>query len=175
MQKKLLWSRRLAMPPPGKAIFTKPFVSRRKRNCRCCLSSRTTVTASVVPPAKSIPAPSMWFSRMIGRNSTAPKLGKWMGQAPKAFAHIRAGEGPVFFWVMMERLSSHTSSDDQKLYRSAEELKRCEGCDPLRKWKEQLIAEGVMSESDYANLDNEIKERIRREFSDAEKEQDPSA
>src|SRR5213075_3369923 len=61
------------------------------------------------------------------------------------------------------------------LYRSAEELKRCAECDPLKKWKEQLIAEGLISESDYANLDNEIKERIRREFSDAEKEQDPSA
>src|SRR5438034_10000461 len=76
---------------------------------------------------------------------------------------------------MMERLSSHTSSDDQKLYRSAEELKRCAECDPQKKWKEQLIAEGLISESDYANLDNEIKERIRRECSDAEKEQDPSA
>src|SRR5213075_430348 len=61
------------------------------------------------------------------------------------------------------------------LYRSAEELKRCAECDPLKKWKEQLIAEGLISESDYANLDNEIKERIRREFSAAEKEQDPSA
>src|SRR5437868_1351225 len=36
-----------------------------------------------------------------------------------AFEHIRAGKGPVFFWAMMERLSSHTSSDDQKLYRTA--------------------------------------------------------
>src|SRR5204862_348351 len=59
--------------------------------------------------------------------------------------------------------------------RRAEELKRCAECDPLKKWKEQLIAEGVISESDYANLDNEIKERIRREFSAAEKEEDPSA
>src|SRR4030081_857068 len=97
------------------------------------------------------------------------------GAAAAAIEKIRAGNGPVFFWVMMERLSSHTSSDDQQLYRSAEELKRCEECDPLKKWKEQLIAEGVISESDYASLENEIKERIRREFSDAEKEEDPSA
>src|SRR5213082_1216070 len=61
----------------------------------------------------------------------------------EAFEHIRQDKGPVFFWVMMERLSSHTSSDDHKLYRSAEELKRCEECDPLKKWKEQLIAEGA--------------------------------
>src|SRR6266576_1240347 len=33
----------------------------------------------------------------------------------KAFESMRAGGGPVFFWVNMERLSSHTSSDDHKL------------------------------------------------------------
>ncbi len=97
------------------------------------------------------------------------------GAAAAAFAHIRAGNGPVFFWVMMERLSSHTSSDDHKLYRSADELAACEKCDPLRAWKEKLIADGVMSEAEYQKLDNEIKERIRREFSDAEKETEPSA
>src|SRR5438445_7235500 len=35
----------------------------------------------------------------------------------EAFGHVREGKGPVFFWVMMERLSSHTSSDDHRLYR----------------------------------------------------------
>src|SRR5882762_7064604 len=126
-------------------------------------------TRKINPRALDVVQPNDW-QELDGSN-----VGEMYGQAAKAFAHIRAGKGPVFFWVMMERLSSHTSSDDQKLYRSAEELKRCEECDPLKKWKEQLIAEGVISESDYANLDNEIKERIRREFSDAEKEQDPSA
>src|SRR5205085_3476478 len=102
-------------------------------------------------------------------------VGEIYDQAAAAFAHIRAGNGPVFFWLMMERLSSHTSSDDQKLYRTADELKKCEECDPLRKWKERVISERLITESDYIKLDNEIKERIRREFSDAEKEQDPSA
>src|SRR6059058_3300857 len=126
-------------------------------------------TRKINPRALDVVQPNDW-QELDGSN-----VGEMYGQAAKAFAHIRAGEGPVFLWVMMERLSSHTSSDDQKLYRSAEELKRCEECDPLKKWKEQLIAEGAISESNYANLENEIKERIRREFADAEKEQDPSA
>src|SRR5205807_1971320 len=46
-----------------------------------------------------------------------------------AFQNMRAGTGPSFFWIKMERLSSHTSSDDQKLYRSAAELAECEKCD----------------------------------------------
>ncbi|PYM08738.1 MAG: hypothetical protein DMF15_07935 [Verrucomicrobia bacterium] len=126
-------------------------------------------TRKINPRALDVVQPNDW------RELDGANVGETYEEAAKAFAHIRAGKGPVFFWAMMERLSSHTSSDDQKLYRSAEELKRCAECDPLKKWKEQLIAEGLISESDYANLDNEIKERIRREFSDAEKEQDPSA
>ena len=94
--------------------------------------------------------------------------------AAEAFQKIRGGGGPFFFWVKMERLSSHTSSDDQKLYRSAEELKELEKCDPLKCWKDQLIKEGVITEKDYAKLDNEIKERVRREYAEAEKAEDPS-
>jgi 2-oxoisovalerate dehydrogenase E1 component len=77
---------------------------------------------------------------------------------------IRAGKGPAFFWIKMERLSSHTSSDDQKLYRSPEELRELEKCDPLKCWKDQLIEEGVITAEEFAKIDNEIKERIRREY-----------
>src|SRR5947209_717021 len=59
--------------------------------------------------------------------------------AASSIEKMRAGKGPVFFWVMMERLSSHTSSDDHRLYRSEDELNQAEKCDPLRVWKERLI------------------------------------
>jgi len=93
----------------------------------------------------------------------------------EAFERIRAGHGPIFFWIEMERLSSHTSSDDQKLYRSAEELAACQKCDPLKCWKEQLVEEGLITAEEFEKIDNETKERIRREFADAEKAEDPSA
>jgi 2-oxoisovalerate dehydrogenase E1 component len=92
----------------------------------------------------------------------------------EAFEKIRAGGGPFFFWIRMERLSSHTSSDDQKLYRSAEELQTLEKSDPLKYWKDQLIQEGVITAEEFAKLDNEVKERIRREYAEAEKGEDPS-
>jgi len=94
--------------------------------------------------------------------------------ARAAMEKIRAGNGPVFFWVKMERLSSHTSSDDQKLYRSPEELEALEKCDPLKCWKDQLIAEGAITAEEFTKLDNEIKERVRREYSEAEKADDAS-
>jgi 2-oxoisovalerate dehydrogenase E1 component len=92
----------------------------------------------------------------------------------EAFEKIRAGAGPFFFWIRMERLSSHTSSDDQKLYRSAEELQALEKSDPLKCWKDQLIQEGVITADEFAKLDNEVKERIRREYAEAENAEDPS-
>jgi 2-oxoisovalerate dehydrogenase E1 component len=91
-----------------------------------------------------------------------------------AFEKIRAGGGPFFFWIRMERLSSHTSSDDQKLYRGAEELQALEKSDPLKCWKDQLIQQGVIGAEEFAKLDNDVKERIRREYAEAEKAEDPS-
>src|SRR5438874_12837371 len=92
----------------------------------------------------------------------------------EAFDKIRAGGGPFFFWIKMERLSSHTSSDDQKLYRSEEELGGLEKCDPLKCWKDQLIKEGIITAEEFGKLDNEIKERVRREYTAGEKAEDPS-
>ncbi len=94
--------------------------------------------------------------------------------AAGAIEKMRAGGGPHFWWVTMERLSSHTSSDDQKLYRSAAELAEIEKRDPVKCWQEKLIAEGVLKPEEFAKIDNEIKERIRREYAEAEKAEDPS-
>ena len=95
--------------------------------------------------------------------------------AEEAIIHLRAGRGPVFLWVMMERLSSHTSSDDHKLYRSAEDIANLAKSDPLTKWRDRLIAEGDLSAEEFTKLDLEVKERIRKEFADAERDEDPSA
>src|SRR5216117_627328 len=92
----------------------------------------------------------------------------------EAFEKIRTGGGPFFFWVTMERLSSHTSSDDQKLYRRDEELRVLEKFDPLKCWNDRLIEEGIITAEEYAKLDEEIKERVRREYGEAEKAEDPS-
>ena len=93
--------------------------------------------------------------------------------AAEAMAKIRAGGGPVFVWMTLERLSSHTSSDDQKIYRSAAELATLEERDPLKVLKDQLIAEGELTAEEYAKLDHEIKERVRADYLAAEQADNP--
>src|SRR5947209_14340512 len=125
-------------------------------------------TREINPLALEVLEPSEW-QQIEGHD-----VQKVHDVAFEAIKEIRAGKGPAFLWVIMERLSSHTSSDDQKLYRSAEELETLEKCDPLKCWQNQLIGEGVLSAEEFAKIDNQIKERVRREYSEAEKAADPS-
>src|SRR5256885_1929105 len=89
--------------------------------------------------------------------------------AASAIEKMHTGGGPHFWWVTMDRLSSHTSFDDQRLYRSAEELAECEKHNPVTCWKEKLIGNGDLTEAEFAKIDNEIKERVRAEYLEAEK------
>ncbi len=90
-----------------------------------------------------------------------------------AITTLRAGRGPVCLWVKFERLSSHTSSDDQKLYRSVEEMGRLDEGDPILRLRDELVAAGHLTIEDYKKLDAEIKERVRQDYLAAEKAEDP--
>jgi 2-oxoisovalerate dehydrogenase E1 component len=87
---------------------------------------------------------------------------------------LRARRGPYFLWVKLERLSSHTSSDDQKLYRSADEMARLELGDPVLRLRDLMIASGWLTMDAYLAIDAEIKERVRAEYVAAERATDPS-
>ena len=93
--------------------------------------------------------------------------------AAQLMAKIRDGGGPAFLWITMERLSSHTSSDDQKIYRTAEELSTLDERDPLRVLKDQLIAEGGLTAEEFARLEQEIKEKVRADYAAADKAENP--
>jgi 2-oxoisovalerate dehydrogenase E1 component len=95
--------------------------------------------------------------------------------AQQAIAELRAGEGPVFFWVKVERLSSHTSSDDHTLYRSKEDLASLEQADPIRHLKDRMIKQGDLTEKEFASLDAELKEKVRRDYTAAEAAENPRA
>lgn len=92
-----------------------------------------------------------------------------------AIARLRAGGGPELLWLKVERLSSHTSSDDHKLYRSADDIARLADKDPVLVLKKQMIAAGQLTEAEFEKLDNEIKESVRRAYAEAEKAENPRA
>jgi 2-oxoisovalerate dehydrogenase E1 component len=93
----------------------------------------------------------------------------------QALAELRAGRGPVFMWVKVERLSSHTSSDDHSLYRSKEDLAAIEQADPIRNLKNRMIKDGDLTESEFTALETELKEKVRRDYAAAEQAENPRA
>jgi len=97
------------------------------------------------------------------------------GVAAEAMARIRSGAGPAFIWMKLERLTSHTSSDDQRIYRSPEELSTLISRDPLRVLKDQLVAEGALTAEEFERLDTEIKEKVRTDYLAAEGAENPLA
>src|SRR6202171_766632 len=125
-------------------------------------------TRKINPLAIDVLQPKDW-QRIEGHN-----VEQVYNAAAEAMAKMRSGNGPAFFWMRMERLSSHTSSDDQKLYRSAAELAALEKCDPLTSWKNKVIEERILTHEQFAKIDNEVKERVRQEYAEAEKAEDPS-
>ncbi|WP_438480240.1 thiamine pyrophosphate-dependent enzyme [Oleiharenicola lentus] len=93
----------------------------------------------------------------------------------QALAKLRAGEGPVFLWCTLERLSSHTSSDDHTLYRSKEDIAAMEARDPIRVLKDAMIKAGELTAVEFGKLENDLKEKVRAEYAEAEKAADPRA
>ena len=95
------------------------------------------------------------------------------GQA--ALAKLRAGEGPVLLWTKMERLASHTSSDDHTLYRSKEDIAAMEAADPVRVLKDRMLAAGEITVAEFAQMEAAAKELVRREYAAAEQAENPHA
>ncbi len=76
--------------------------------------------------------------------------------AKSAYKYARQGKGPVLIEAHVVRLFSHSSSDDQKKYRSKESLEEDLKKDPVELFKNKLIKKGVLTELAYDEFKKEI-------------------
>ncbi|NBD39329.1 MAG: hypothetical protein GVY10_12245 [Verrucomicrobia bacterium] len=90
-----------------------------------------------------------------------------------AFVAARSGGGPQFLWCRTERISSHSSADDHRKYRSEEELAGLDRKDPLTRLKEDLIGRGELTEEGYAEMEESLREEVRDAYLRALGEVDP--
>ena len=78
----------------------------------------------------------------------------------EALARARNGEGPTCVITRLERLKSHSSSDDQRIYRSAEELKEIATKDPVKHFAERCLKEKVLTHAELDAMKAEIRAEI---------------
>lgn len=94
--------------------------------------------------------------------------------AKSQFQRLRAGEGPVVLWCELDRLCSHTSSDDQRVYRPLQELEEEARRDPLILLANRLIQEGLLSEEEWQAEREAIALQVDEDYQMAQLAADPS-
>jgi len=93
----------------------------------------------------------------------------------EAVEHARAGHGPAFIWCDVERFSNHSSADDQRMYRAADELDSMHARDPIAAFQRSMIEDGILTEEAAKALEDELREEIRAAYQQAAGTQDPLA
>jgi 2-oxoisovalerate dehydrogenase E1 component alpha subunit len=77
----------------------------------------------------------------------------------EAVDRARRGEGPTLIEVEVERLTAHSSDDNDKLYRSKEEIEAMKQNDPLYVFRNYLKEHGLLTDDE----EKAMEERVARE------------
>lgn len=72
----------------------------------------------------------------------------------------RNGNGPALVEAKMYRITPHSSDDDDRTYRSREEVEENKKFDPLLLTQKRLMDEGIYSEKDLEDLDKKAKQMV---------------
>lgn len=83
------------------------------------------------------------------------------GAMDEAVARARAGEGPTIVEARVHRMTPHSSDDDDRTYRSKEEMQAMKEEDPLEFYREHLMDEGVLTEEHAEKMDTKAKEQVQ--------------
>lgn len=75
----------------------------------------------------------------------------------EAIARARDGGGPTLIEAKTIRMEGHTTSDDQKIYRTAEELEEWEQRDPVSGFRDVAVADGHLTVEEIETIDEEIE------------------
>lgn len=94
----------------------------------------------------------------------------------EAHERARRGEGPALVEAHVPRLQSHSISDNQLKYRSAEEIEAIQKECPLLRLESFLVNHSIATASQLEEIKERIRQEVNRESSEVEKlaEGDPA-
>ncbi|GAC1574949.1 MAG: dehydrogenase E1 component subunit alpha/beta [Candidatus Dormibacteria bacterium] len=91
-----------------------------------------------------------------------------------AMERARSGQGPSLIEAIVYRLTPHSSDDDDRRYRTAEEVETARGTEPVATTRRYLMEAGLLSEADDDALGEEILTEVEAAQAAAEAAEDPS-
>jgi 2-oxoisovalerate dehydrogenase E1 component alpha subunit len=80
-----------------------------------------------------------------------------------AVARARGGEGPTLIEIKTYRFHPHTSDDDDRTYRSREEVEEAKRNDAILKFAEYLKSQGLVDDAKLEDIRTEIKALVDQE------------
>jgi 2-oxoisovalerate dehydrogenase E1 component len=96
------------------------------------------------------------------------------GAMSAAVDRARAGEGPSLIEAKTYRYYAHTSDDDDKLYRSREEVELWRRKDPIPSFRQYLVEHRILSDKLETEIDDEVTERLAEAVKATESAPDPT-
>jgi 2-oxoisovalerate dehydrogenase E1 component len=91
----------------------------------------------------------------------------------EAVARARAGDGPTLIECLVDRLGAHSSEDDQRRYRSQDEIELLAQNDCLERFRKRLLEEGVLSAKEITEYEERVKEEVTKATRDGMESPDP--
>lgn len=91
----------------------------------------------------------------------------------EAMDYMKSGKGPVLIEADVVRLHSHSSSDDQKKYRSKDELEQDKEKCPIEFLKKYLIENKFFTAEELSNIEKEILAEINTQSEKAAEQPNP--
>lgn len=88
--------------------------------------------------------------------------------AREAVERARRGDGPTLLEAVCLRLQSHSSDDDQRRYRSPDDLAQMREHDPVERFRRQLEGAGVLAEGDAETIRKECQRVIEAAQAEAD-------
>ncbi len=129
----------------------------------------STSTVRTTPIALGVLDQSEWIRVDGSQVETVAAAGQM------AVEQARSGNGPAFIWCDVERFSNHSSADDQRMYRATDELEALPARDPIVRLQQQLIADGLLSQTEAGALETSVREEVRMAYRTASEADDPLA
>jgi 2-oxoisovalerate dehydrogenase E1 component len=80
----------------------------------------------------------------------------------EAVARARGGGGPTLIECIVDRLGAHSSEDDQRRYRTQEEIDQLTQNDCLERFKKRLLEEGILSAKEVAEYEERVKDEVTK-------------
>ena len=118
------------------------------------------VKSELQTPGANIAKNLASFTNLFVRDGDGCDPGEAARLLAECVEHVRSGEGPALVRLTVPRLSSHSGPDNQRGYRTEEEIAADNARDPLPRLRQYLVP-ALMSEDDWAELEARVTRDVQ--------------